>query len=78
MKFNDELLEEINVLLLFDMANLNEGIKVHKTAGAETIEAVTRLHNKKLISQTDGGYLTDLGVDAAEHAQNLYTILTTD
>ncbi len=35
----------------------------------------TRLHQKGLISAADGGYLTSLGLDAAEHAQALLTIL---
>jgi len=34
------------------------------------------LHAKGLTSQPDGGYLTSLGRDAAEHAQSLLTILS--
>ncbi|WP_254516463.1 TIGR02647 family protein, partial [Pseudomonas aeruginosa] len=34
-----------------------------------------RLHDKGLIDQPDGGYLTSLGLDAAEQAQGLLTIL---
>jgi len=33
------------------------------------------LHAKGLIDQPDGGYLTSLGLDAAEHAQVLLNIL---
>jgi len=33
------------------------------------------LHEKGLITQVDGGYLTDLGRKAAEHSQALTTIL---
>ena len=39
-------------------------------------KAITRLHEKGLISEADGGYLTSLGIDAAEHAQGLLTILS--
>jgi len=42
------------------------------------IEAVRRLHAKGLLTQVDGGYLTGLGRDAAEHAQAMLTILTSD
>ena len=51
------------------------GIKVHKTADQQVIDAVQRLFAKGLITQADGGYLTSLGLDAAEHAQALLTIL---
>jgi uncharacterized protein (TIGR02647 family) len=36
---------------------------------------VKRLHAKGLITQVDGGYLTDLGIKAAEHAQTLLLML---
>jgi len=78
MSYTTELTDELNVLTLFDLANHQEGIKVHKSAEATAIAAAQRLHDKGLITQTDGGYLTNLGLDAAEHAQTLLTILTTD
>jgi uncharacterized protein (TIGR02647 family) len=34
------------------------------------------LHAKGLLTLVDGGYLTGLGRDAAEHAQAVLTILT--
>ncbi len=78
MRYTSEIIEEINVLALFDVANHQEGIKVHKSAGENTVEAAGRLFIKGLVTQKDGGYLTELGLDAAEHAQSLLTILTTD
>jgi uncharacterized protein (TIGR02647 family) len=39
------------------------------------IEAAKRLCAKGLTTQNDGGYLTDLGIEAAEHAQRMLTIL---
>ena len=78
MLYTSEIIEEINVLTLFDVTNHQEGIKVHKSAGENTVEAAGRLFTKGLVTQKDGGYLTDLGLDAAEHAQSLLTILTTD
>ena len=39
--------------------------------------AAERLHAKGLLTQPDGGYLTSLGLDAAEHSQTLLTILRT-
>ena len=52
-----------------------EGIKIHKTADPKKIAAAQRLYNKALITQPDGGYLTDLGRELAEHAHNALTIL---
>jgi uncharacterized protein (TIGR02647 family) len=75
--YTPELLEELNVLLRFDLATNQQGIKIHKDASTTVIEAASRLHAKGLLSQIDGGYLTPLGRDAAEHAQTLLSILTT-
>ncbi len=78
MSYTAELVDELNVLILFDLSNSQEGIKVHKSAEKASVNAAKRLHEKGLITQQDGGYLTGLGIDAAEHAQTLLTILTTD
>ena len=76
MAYTPELIAELEILALFNLANTTEGIKVHHTASPAAIAAARRLHAKGLISQTDGGYLTSLGLDAAEHAQALLTILS--
>jgi uncharacterized protein (TIGR02647 family) len=76
MRYTPELLEETNVLLRYNLSTTQEGLKVHHTAAVEVIEATRRLHAKGLVTQADGGYLTDLGREAAEHAQDLLGILT--
>lgn len=75
MNINATLVEELEVLSLFNLDSMQTGIKVHKTASQEHIAATKRLYDKGLVTQTDGGYLTGLGLDAAEHAQALLTIL---
>lgn len=75
MSFDQELTEELNLLNHFNLRNEQDGIKVHHDAANELIAAAERLHNKGLITQVDGGYLTDLGRKAAEHSQALTTIL---
>ena len=75
MPFDTELTEELNVLTQFNLLNEQDGIKIHHNAASETIAAAERLHNKGLITQKDGGYLTDLGRKAAEHSQALTTLL---
>lgn len=76
MHYTPELNEELDVLILYNLSTTLEGLKVHKTAGAAKIAAVHRLYEKGLVTQPDGGYLTDLGREAAEHAQAALTILT--
>ena len=76
MPYTPDLVHELNTLIRFDLATSQQGIKVHKTADPEVIAATGRLHAKGLLTQVDGGYLTGLGRDAAEHAQAALTILT--
>ena len=76
MTLTVELVEEIKILAHYNLTSLQEGIKVHGSAKPEAVAAAKSLFDKGLISQEDGGYLTDLGVEAAEHAQAMLTILT--
>jgi len=78
MSYTKELVDEVNVLNLFQHPSNQEGIKVHATAEQSSIDAAKRLYEKGLTTQIDGGYLTDLGIDAVEHAQALLLILTTE
>jgi len=77
MHFTPDLVHELNTLIRFDLDTGQQGIKVHKTADAEVISAVQRLFAKGLVTQADGGYLTSLGREAAEHAQAMLGLLTT-
>ena len=77
MTIKEEFVDEINVLKMFDLSSTQLGIKVHHDAEDSVLEATQRLFNKGLISQSDGGYLTGLGRDAAVHAKDLLTILST-
>jgi len=77
MALTVELIEEIKILTHFNLTSIQEGIKVHGSANPEAISAAKRLFDKGLISQDDGGYLTDSGIEAAEHAQAVLRILIT-
>ena len=69
---------EINLLSQFNLSNSQEGLKIHShDADPSVVAAAERLFAKGLITQHDGGYLTSLGLDAAEHSQTLLTILRT-
>jgi len=75
MSFTPENIAELELLMLFDLSSSQAGLKIHKTAKPEAIAAAGSLFKKRFITQEDGGYLTDLGIDAAEHAQRLFTLL---
>lgn len=75
MAIRPEFIEELNLLSLFNLDSIQEGLKVHHEAGAEKIAAAERLFEKGIITQVDGGYLTNLGIEAAEHAHALINIL---
>ena len=76
MSYTPELVAELEILALFNLGNTREGLKIHHIAAPEAIAAAQRLYDKELTTQADGGYLTSLGLDAAQHAQSLLTILT--
>jgi len=75
MLYNPEMIEELNILALYNLKTTQEGVKIHSTAEPEVIAAAKRLFDKGLISQVDGGYLTELGRKAAEHTQDLLLIM---
>jgi len=79
MPFSPEHLSELNLLARFSPSSLQAGIKVHShEAPPEMVTAAKRLYEKGIITQPDGGYLTDLGVETLEHTQRLLGILTSE
>ena len=75
MRYNQELGDELNILARYNLKTTQEGLKVHASAASEVVAAAQRLFDKGLISQADGGYLTELGRKAAEHTQDLLSIM---
>jgi len=76
MLYTPELLEELNILVRYNLSTTQEGIKVHKsTAAPEVVAATESLYRKGLITQADGGYLTNMGHEAAEHAQTVLNLI---
>ena len=78
MSLTPELLDEIELLNLFDLDSIQHGLKIHHDAESKMIAAAERLFEKGIISQKDGGYLTDRGVETAEHVQLLINLLQAD
>ncbi len=75
MPYTKDLVDELNILVRYNLSTTLEGIKVHKTAAPEIIAATQRLYDKGLVSHKDGGYLTNLGREAAEQAQTVLDLL---
>lgn len=75
MPYRPEVVDELNILLKFSQHSTQEGIKIHHSAAPSTIEAAQRLHAKGLVTQADGGYLTDRGIELAELAHGLINAL---
>lgn len=78
MQLTTEFLEEVDLLNLFDLHNAQEGLKIHHGAAPERIAAAQRLFAKNIVTLEDGGFLTPLGIEAAECAQGLVRMLRSD
>ena len=68
MRYTEEQMAEMDILIRYNLQSTQQGIKVHSRANKEQIAAVQRLFDKGLVTAVDGGYLT-------EHAQALLLML---
>ena len=75
MSYSPQNLAALEVLMQFSSPTGLAGIKIHKSAAPELIEAAANLPRDGFITQVDGGYLTDLGIETAQHAHSLYDLL---
>lgn len=76
MTIKQPLIDELEVLLQFPLDSTQTGIKIHHDAREGLVDAARKLCDKGLITQEDGGYLTDLGYEAVEHLQHALRIMT--
>ncbi len=76
MKYTPDHIAELNLLLQFDLSSAATGIKVHQDASEDMQAAVKRLYDKGLCTLPDGGYLTDEGIEVAEHADKILRVLS--
>ena len=75
MILNQDFSADVELLNLFELDSAQAGLKIHQDAAATRKDSARRLFELKLTTQVDGGYLTPLGIQAAEHAQALVRIL---
>ena len=76
MPFTQEFTEELNLILKFPNKSLMQGLKIHHDAEPSVVAAAQRLFDKGIVTRPDGGYLTNLGHDLAEHAEVIQSALT--
>lgn len=76
MKYSQEHIAELNLLLQFDISSAATGIKVHQDANKDIQSAVANLYKKGLCTLPDGGYLTDEGIEMAELANKLIRVIS--
>ena len=75
MHYTKDQLAELDILIQYSLDSTQQGIKIHSSASEDSIDAVERLFDKGLVTAIDGGYLTELGRKAAEHAKALILML---
>lgn len=73
--YSDTFFEEMKLLAKFPEKSQLEGLKIHKEAAPSVIQAAQSLFDKGLTSQHDGGYLTDSGLETAEHLHHVLIAL---
>ena len=72
--YSEELFDEIKLLAKFPEESHMDGLKIHHDADEILVKSARSLFDKGMVSQTDGGYLTDSGREVVEH---LHTVLDT-
>jgi uncharacterized protein (TIGR02647 family) len=76
MNYNQDTIDELNLLARYNLDTTLAGLKVHASSASPSIVAAAqRLHAKGLTTQADGGYLTTIGYEAAEMSQTLFNLL---
>lgn len=74
--YSDTLFEEMKLLAKFPEKSQLEGIKIHRDASPQIIASAKSLFEKGLITLPDGGYLTDSGLETADHLHHVLTTLS--
>jgi len=72
--YPEDLFDEIKLLAKFPEESHMEGLKIHHDADEVLVKSAKALFNKGMVTQLDGGYLTDSGREMAEH---LHIVLDT-
>ena len=74
MHIDPELIDELALLRRFSMGG-PVAMDVHDNPDPAIVAAAERMHEKGLITEPDGGDLTDSGREAIEPLEKLFTLL---
>ena len=74
MHLDPELIDELALLRRFSMGG-PVAMNVHDNPDPAIVAAAERMHEKGLITEPDGGELTDNGREAIEHMEKLFNLL---
>ena len=74
MHIDPELIDELALLRRFSMGG-PVAMDVHDNPDPAIVAAAGRMHEKGLITEPDGGELTDSGREAIEHLDKLFNLL---
>ena len=74
MHLDPELIDELALLRRFSMGG-PVAMDVHDNPDPAIVAAAERMHEKGLITEPDGGELTDKGREAIEHMEKLFNLL---
>lgn len=75
MSISQKSIAELELLLKFPTHSSMQGIKVHHDAPSQLVSAAQSLFDKGVITQNDGGYLTELGHELQQRAIGLFEVL---
>ena len=76
MHLDPELIEELSLLRRISLNSTAAEINLSASGDPTAFAAAGRLFEKGVISQEDGGHLTDSGREAVEHMNRLFNQLS--
>jgi uncharacterized protein (TIGR02647 family) len=76
MHIDPELIEELSLLKRFSQNSSADEINIPATGDPAVVAAAQRLFEKGIVSDSDGGHLTDSGREAVEHMNRLFNQLS--
>tara|TARA_R110002096_G_scaffold370918_2_gene564392 strand:- start:46 stop:291 length:246 start_codon:yes stop_codon:yes gene_type:complete len=75
MRLDSDIIEELGLLKRFSMGG-PLAMDLSDSPDEDIVAAAERMFEKGLITQADGGELTDAGREAIEHMDRLFNLLT--
>ncbi|MFT5658384.1 MAG: hypothetical protein ACI9KN_001663 [Gammaproteobacteria bacterium] len=78
MNINQEIVDELNLLLRFSRSSALDSLEIRADGDPAVVSAAQRLFHKRIITRSDGGNLTENGLQAVEYVEQLGNLLAPD